>query len=489
MNSKRRAELQRKLTLNAVPRPPAGLAERIKADIPKYLEAETVPQRVTRSLAFPMRIAASLMVLAGAAIVAMMVSRGQQEKAASMAEPQIIFAPARRDLPIQDATTTVAVARTEEVELDIVQEPAIALPRQIADARIAPPALSQPAFAEEVDGDDVERGAEGTFAYGGEASGAVGGRADDFVTEAPAAEPQRMAEYAPPVEMPPAPAVAPPAAPAPAPVAPPTVAQMNEALAGAARLERRQESAAAAKMLSRDREAKRESVFGISTSSQVFDAIRVTLESGRRPSASMVDVEALVNYFAGGPPRPPRSVRLEVEASPAAIPAEGEHAVLRFTIDTPPGSGVAATDARIEVIINDAVVARVQRIGDAQPLTEAVLPHGTSVTGLYALEMKPGLRSTHLVATVRLHYKVNGRPDTETGTVYGRDLSQKTWQRASRRHRLASLGALWAESLKSGATGGADVAKRAEELATQEPGDVRARELARAANASVVGGY
>ena len=33
MNAKRRAELQRKLTLNAVPRPPAGLAERIKADI------------------------------------------------------------------------------------------------------------------------------------------------------------------------------------------------------------------------------------------------------------------------------------------------------------------------------------------------------------------------------------------------------------------------------------------------------------------------
>jgi hypothetical protein len=489
MNSKHRAELQRKLTLNAVPRPPAGLAERIKADIPNYLEAETVPQRVTRSLAFPMRIAASLMVLAGAVIVAMMVSRGQQEKTASMAEPQIIFAPARRDLPTQDATTTVAVARTEEVQLDIVQEqPAMALPRQIADARMAPPALSQPAFAEEVDSDDAELAVEGEYADGGVASGVVGGRANDSVAEAPAAEPQRrMAEYAPPAEIPAAAPVPPPAS-APAPVAPPTVAQMNEALAGAARLERRQDQAAAAKMLSRDREAKRENVFGISTSSQVFDAIRATLESGRRPSASMVDVEALVNYFAGGPARPPRGVRLEVEASPAAIPADGEHAVLRFTIDTPAGSGVAATDARIEVIINHDVVARVQRIGDAQPLTEAVLPHGTSVTGLYALEMKPGLRARDLVATVRLHYKVNGQPDTETGSVYGHDLS-KTWQRATRRHRLASLGALWADSLKGGATGRVDVAKRAEELATQEPGDVKARELARAANASAVGGY
>ena len=105
MNSKRRAELQRKLTLNAVPRPPAGLAERIKADIPQYLEAETAPQRLTRSLPFPLRIAASILVLAGAVVVAMTVARTGPEKMASTAANRpIIFAPAPRGMASADTT-------------------------------------------------------------------------------------------------------------------------------------------------------------------------------------------------------------------------------------------------------------------------------------------------------------------------------------------------------------------------------------------------
>jgi len=87
---------------------------------------------------------------------------------------------------------------------------------------------------------------------------------------------------------------------------------------------------------------------------------------------------------------------------------------------------------------------------------------------------------------VRLHYFDGKKPQTLAETVHGRDLAT-SWQRASRRHRLASLGALWGESLKT-TTGGGDVARRAEELATQAPDDVRARELARAANASAAGG-
>jgi hypothetical protein len=487
MNSKRRAELQRKLTLNAVPRPPAGLAERIKADIPQYLEAETTPQRLTRSFPFGLRIAASILVLAGAVVVAMTVARNRPEKTASMAADRpIIFAPASRAMSSADTTaTTAAVARTEEVELDIVQEaPAVA--PQIASARVAPSVMTeQPRdyAREEAAVTNVESGVEGEASYG-VAGGVVGG-----VASGVPAEPQRMAEYAPEAD---APMTAPPAAPLPtaaasAPAPPPAAA---DTLTEGERLDRRQERATAKTLATgaREREAKKEdSVFGISVSPDVFHDIRATLESGRRPAASAVNVEALVNYFAGAPARRPREVRLEVEASPALIPAEGEHAVLRFTIDTPGGSGIAASDARIEVVLNDAAVARVHRIGDAEPLArQSALPHGTSVTGLYALEMKPGLRATQLVATVRLHYTVGGKPDTISRTVYGRDLA-KTWQRSSRRHRLASLGAVWAESLK-GSPAGIDVAKRAEELATQEPDDVRARELARAASASAAGG-
>jgi hypothetical protein len=73
-----------------------------------------------------------------------------------------------------------------------------------------------------------------------------------------------------------------------------------------------------------------------------------------------------------------------------------------------------------------------------------------------------------------------------TKVVHGSDLA-RDWERASRRHRLASLGAVWSESLR-GAGARQDVAKRAEELATQEPKDTRARELAKAATATAAGG-
>ena len=62
MNSKRRAELQRKLSMGAVPRPPADLSDRIKADIPQYLRTVEDRDRFTGSVAFSMRVAASILI-------------------------------------------------------------------------------------------------------------------------------------------------------------------------------------------------------------------------------------------------------------------------------------------------------------------------------------------------------------------------------------------------------------------------------------------
>jgi len=97
------------------------------------------------------------------------------------------------------------------------------------------------------------------------------------------------------------------------------------------------------------------------------------------------------------------------------------------------------------------------------------------------------LNAKQHVATVRLRYRsvTDGKPHTLTRVVRGSDLAHD-WARATRRHRLASLGAVWSESLK-GAGAPVDVAKRAEELATQEPEDARARELANAASATAGG--
>src|SRR6185503_10104033 len=71
MTSKRKADLQRRLTLARVPTPPDGLAQRIKADIPNTLESGTRRdrERLSRSIVMNLRVAASIILLVGAAYV------------------------------------------------------------------------------------------------------------------------------------------------------------------------------------------------------------------------------------------------------------------------------------------------------------------------------------------------------------------------------------------------------------------------------------
>jgi hypothetical protein len=449
MNSNRRADLQRKLSMKAVPRPPAGLADRIKADIPKYLEAETRNGRFSRSLAFPMRIAASiLLVVTTLAITIVLVNAPREEKAASVAPGP--FAPAPRALP-QPATASRA---PEEVRFEVAaQDTAVELPPQIAMATPPPPppvAAQRRERALESAPVAAESSMQRLDEESGGAVGMVGTTAERIVVDAAA------------------PAVA------AAPVAPPMAVETVP-------------TARALNAVESRKTAGTPEVFGISVDPQNFHRIRATLESGGRPAASAVDVEAIVNYFAGPPARRPRrGVALDVEISPAAIEAEGDHAVLRFSIDTPAANAPAVSNVRVDVVLNDKVVASHKRIGGPEPLpAESVLPNGTSVTGLYALALRPNLNGAQLVATVRLRYTLNGRAMTLTEHVHGRDLP-RTWQLASRRHRLASLGAVWGETLK-GAAPSFDIARRAEELATQDPKDAKAKELAAAANASADG--
>jgi len=167
------------LTLNAVPRPPAGLAERIKADIPKYLEADPNPSRFTRTWNFHLRIAASILLVTTSVVVAMMVmQRNPEQQLAAKAGRPVIFAPAARAVPTTDTTNTVQVARTEELHLDIIQE-SPEVPR-LADTRVAPPAeiapsrqLARNEDAPRAQERDAESGVEGSY---GDEAGVAGGR-------------------------------------------------------------------------------------------------------------------------------------------------------------------------------------------------------------------------------------------------------------------------------------------------------------------------
>lgn len=482
MSSNRKADLQRKLSLNAVPRPPADLADRIKADIPKYLEVDPERSRFSRSIAFNMRIAASLLVLITALVTTVYLVSPESEKVMTATPGTAIFAPAKR--AIQQAEG----GATEEVNLDVSEE---SLRPQMAAAPAAapPPALSSTLLEELAVAPVAVASAESVALERDEAGPA-------------AAEPQQVADFAPQSanenwrnraagrEAPPAPAAA-----AREEASQDAVQERVTVTAAAPSLSIVPEARAA----SRQPDEPRDQLFGISVDPAAFQRVRRLLENGRRPNPSDVDIEALVNYFAaaaGNAPAPRDGLRLEVEASPAAIGAEGDHAIVRFTVDTAhgdrlPGGSASpvAADARLEVEFNKAVVKSARRIGgnEAMP-AQSVLLAGTSVTGLYAIELRPNLTSKENLAVVRLRYKAvpQGHRQNLTRTVRAGDLA-KGWSRATRRHRLASLGAVWGETLKGTALGRDAVAERAEELATQKPDDPLARELASAASASAGG--
>jgi hypothetical protein len=474
MNSKRRAELQRKLSMGAVPRPPAGLADRIKADIPKYLDAHPAPERFSWSNT--LRVAASILLLLTTALVTREMLQPRRAAAPSAAveklEPAVLKY--RHEPRVAGAPTTTTTTTAEsEVSLDIAQELPMPVPTMapVAVPQSAPAPPSGRLRADEA----AEEADSAAYAY----NDAVETESMERKAAAPAPEPVRLAA-----------AAAPP--PPPAPVAPPSdmrreVAQTITITASAPMLV--PEARAATLQLAP------ESVFGISVDPKAFPAVRSAIETGERPSPGIVNVEALVNYFAGAK-APRRDVGLEVEASPAPIAVDGDdRAILRFTVDTaavtvPQRGSIppVARDARLHIEIDPRAVGTFRRIGDGETTaTENALLHNTSVTGLYELSLKPNLRASQRVATVTLRYVSvkTGRTQSIARVIHGHDLA-RTWENASRRHRLAALGAIWSETLK-GTNGGPEVAKRAEELATQNPRDSRARELANAASASIGG--
>lgn len=472
MNSKRKAELQRKLTLASVPRPPADLAGRIKTDIPNYLKAtQEERERFSRSIAFNFRVAAAILLLFSGlfVVIQLMTAESGSRAGIAVSSTKEIQAKAFRAAP------------TEEVRVEIAQDSAPAPSSAVAPRPAAP--RVQVAEAE------TDRFARNEFTYTREAEPR---RADDAepkfeavhettsmwaASAPPPAEPITVSAEAPTVAAPP-PATPYLAAPAPVPVEVPAPAPMD--------------FVASAYGADFDL-GPRATVFGITIDPQQFQRLKSIIENGDRPKADSVNVEALVNYFAGSSPKRQRGdVRLDVEGSPAPVGVDGHRGIVRFTIDTAPVAVLpgstnppAATNASIEVELDDHAVTDFRAIGDSDGLllSESVLQKNMSVTGLYEVTLRSDLSARQRVATVTLSYHSvsTGRDEKITHALYGKDFTHK-WTAATRRHRLASLGAVWGETLK-GTAGGTDVAKRAEELA-KETKDERAKELAQLATAS-----
>ncbi|HEV8661155.1 MAG TPA: von Willebrand factor type A domain-containing protein [Thermoanaerobaculia bacterium] len=450
MNQKRKAELQRKLGMTSVLKPPSGLVERIKADIPHDLMSiERDRERLSRSTAFSVRVAASIILLISATYLSIhLMSRSSES-----------------------VVPTVARAKLSKQETPAVAQAAPAAPPQ-AEVTIT--------LADKKEEEKRKDRGESSFDR-------LGRRSRQFKPQSTIADEQVPAVSGGVVAtLPPPPPAAP--APAPAPTREPA-AQTAEAPVVAATAERMAVNAAAPALAKSAKAADLDfaqprAIFGISIDPAAFDRVKHTIEQGARPAAGSVDVAALVNYFAGTS-RPPRhEVRLDVEASRAPL-ADSDKALIRFTVDTPredvsPGASVppVATGADLEILLNREAVASHRLIGAEELKTQATLMKNMSVTGMLDMKLKPRVPRRTTVATLTLRYRSveDGKPHTITRTVQASDLA-RTWASSTRRHRLATLGAVWSESLNEGGVAG-DVATSAERLATEAPDDERARELA-----------
>src|SRR5947207_8686421 len=86
MTRNRKAALQRKLTMAPVAKPPAGLAERMKSDIPQRLGFEPERTQLRKSAMFNLRIAASIILLVSSLYLALrLVSRSEMNMSSKTA--------------------------------------------------------------------------------------------------------------------------------------------------------------------------------------------------------------------------------------------------------------------------------------------------------------------------------------------------------------------------------------------------------------------
>jgi len=469
MNQKKKADLQRKLTLAQVPKPPADLLEKIKQDIPSHLVMGGASERdrFSRSIFFNTRVAAAvLLVVTSTFLMLQFFSRADHDRVAAVManaqapDPRAITHPIPLTLTSQTAATSgpVQVAEYRPVMQDEQTVPA--MKTKPAITRNEPVVAFEDDRRQRRDLDSLDAKDEGTEAK----ENAIVAEAASTVAAAPVT-----------------PAPPPPAAPMAKMAAAGTAAPADRAAEGFDVLPQR---AARGGRLEDTQPSTTATVFGISIDQHAFERIKAAIERGEQPESANIDVAGLVNYFAGAAKHESHDVRLEAEGSPAPV-ASDERRMIRVTVDTATAdtTAIVATDAAINVDFDGTTVVAHHLIGSDAPRREGTLMKNTSVTAMYEVALAPRGASWQRVATVRLTYhSLDGREHTIEKTLHRRDLAP-TWLAASHRHRLASLGAVWGETLK-GMAGANDVARRAEELASQAPGDAKARELANAANAT-----
>jgi hypothetical protein len=341
MTRNRKADLQRKLIMAPVAKPPAGLADRIKRDIPQQFGVHTAGQRTRKSTMFNLRIAASIILLVSSVYLALhLVSKNSLNTADQMSDKN---AAARVAVALPNTPPEPGSARVQE-HADLPPLPRVPPPASIA----AQPARER---IREAKHQEAVAMTTGTPAYVADTQTTPQLTEKIVVTSA-------------------APAVA---APAPPPPPPAAEAPMVTAEGGAAARERTLAKSSAAP-------AARDAA-GAAPAVRNFIAVQQAISRGEAPRE--IDAYAFVQHFAA-PERRPADLRVELEAS--ATPLDATKWLLRVSVDAP-----GKTSTPIDLTFGDAIAVHRSLIGSV----------AANETALYEIEFKANTKPDETIATVR----------------------------------------------------------------------------------------
>lgn len=389
MSPNRKADLQRKLAMAPIPKPPAGLAERIKSDIPEHLlvDVRKERERLSRSVSFNMRVAASIILLIGSVYLALHVmTRAAVEKTADEMPANVVRAP--------QAAAPAPVAAPARVAEAVPPQPA-PVPKTLPVQQAAAP-------KKEPERERVEERVETKVA--------AGGRAAD---------------------------IAPPEAP-PVAAPPPPQVMADGVTVGAAAPENRAAAMSAAPRAA----AKSSGGFMAEANAAPLALTPSTLFDIPVPHGAAERGPMLIQSSAA-PASAPRALRVDSEAATL-----GDKTLLRVSVDTPNVAHVEGgslpplgADATLDVDFDENAVVAHKALSGAVHASESVLPSGASVTALYDVELKPGVGSRAAIATVTLRYRAvsDGKEHVVRRKLRVSDV--RTWENASKRMKSTSLGA------------------------------------------------
>lgn len=494
MNKLSEREIRDLLTPKDTPAPPAGLAERIKSEIPESLETVPIGDAARFRRSSPMRrylLAAAVAMAFGGGFFAY---RLQQE------------------MPLGGAARVESAAEDDAAPAETGAHAALAsvdeIPTPAPEAEIAPSS-------------DTSDKAEVLRAQLEQKRQQLAAPLERLLAEEIAEPEQAQPEQPPSLQAlaePPASRssetaiVIPP--PPPAPVASPaprddrarrTIAQAQEQAitrreaARVYELDAEAETSATAasgteglRALGYLAEVEPRSAFAPGADIPSYEVVRRFLRDGQMPAPEAVRVEELVNHFDYGD-APPRRGDFAIHAEGAPSPfGEGEpYHLLRFHLRArDPEAGfreTIAVEAQVQVVLNPEVVSRYRLAGhDDREMTEErfrELVAGHAVTTLYEIELRRPLQPGDEVATLHLRYGsvIDGEMVETARRVTGKDFAG-TWDDASAALRLTSLVAEFGEILRQSywaRSGDLDeVFRRAQRVAVEFPGDAEVAEFA-----------